>query len=225
MSFSERLQGLRKEKGLSQEGLAEILGVSRQAVAKWELGQSYPDIDNLVQLSNKFLISLDKLVKEEQKCSSKEETIESIVIDQEAVTFLIKAKRATYAGKGSEVRSSRLNSHDLFFEENEYKYFDTYLGNEKFSGEEAIWRNDLPFWAMNYCGRIVGEGFSGEFLKEALFLVNDEYPYRGPLVYQNGEHLYHCTIKGDFGWFNGYEEIFHNDKKVYECMFHGGFVK
>lgn len=44
MSFPEQLQILRKGKGLSQEKLAEMLGISRQAVAKWEVGHSYPDI-------------------------------------------------------------------------------------------------------------------------------------------------------------------------------------
>lgn len=61
---------------------------------------------------------------------------------------------------------------------------------------------------MNYIGRIVDEGFSGDFLKEALLLVPKEYPYRGPMVYQNGEYKYHCIINGEFEWFQGYEEIF-----------------
>jgi len=50
MSFKNKFQLLRKEKGLSQENIAEILRVSRQAVAKWEAGQSYPDIDNLIKI-------------------------------------------------------------------------------------------------------------------------------------------------------------------------------
>ncbi|MGH4122913.1 MAG: helix-turn-helix domain-containing protein [Clostridium sp.] len=45
MSFSEKLQGLRKEKTLSQEQLAELLNVSRQSVSKWEYGQTYPEIN------------------------------------------------------------------------------------------------------------------------------------------------------------------------------------
>lgn len=49
MIFSEKLQLIRKNKGLTQEGLADILGVSRQAVAKWESGQAYPDIMNMMK--------------------------------------------------------------------------------------------------------------------------------------------------------------------------------
>ncbi len=63
MSFSETLQTLRKEKGLSQEKLAELLNVSRQAVSKWESGQAYPEIDKLIILSDLFKITLDDLVK------------------------------------------------------------------------------------------------------------------------------------------------------------------
>lgn len=51
MNFSDKLQILRKNKGLTQEELADKLNVSRAAVAKWEAGQSYPDIANLIQLS------------------------------------------------------------------------------------------------------------------------------------------------------------------------------
>ncbi|MEJ6952416.1 DUF5680 domain-containing protein [Halanaerobiaceae bacterium ANBcell28] len=98
------------------------------------------------------------------------------------------------------------------------------LGGEKFAGEEALWQDDLPFWSMNYIGRILAEGFSGDFLKECLLLVPKEYPYRGPLVYQKGDYKYHCVVNGDFDWFKGYEEIFCNDIKVYECVFHGGYI-
>lgn len=48
LSFSEKLQRLRKEKGLSQEQLAELLDVSRQSVSKWESGQTYPEINKLI---------------------------------------------------------------------------------------------------------------------------------------------------------------------------------
>lgn len=70
MIFSEKLQLLRKNKGFTQEGFAERLKVSRQAVAKWEAGQSYPDIVNLIQISNILNVTVDYLVKD-QRCSVK----------------------------------------------------------------------------------------------------------------------------------------------------------
>ena len=62
MSFSENLKQIRKEHHLSQEELAELLDVSRQAVSKWEQDQGYPEVEKLLLLSNKLNISLDVLM-------------------------------------------------------------------------------------------------------------------------------------------------------------------
>lgn len=66
MNFSEKLQELRKSKGLSQEALAQKLDVSRQAVSKWETGEGYPEMDKLLLLSDLFQVSLDYLLKNEE---------------------------------------------------------------------------------------------------------------------------------------------------------------
>ena len=62
MSFSENLKQIRKEHHLSQEELAELLDVSRQAVSKWEQGQGYPEVETLLRLSGKLNLSLDALM-------------------------------------------------------------------------------------------------------------------------------------------------------------------
>lgn len=67
MAFGEKLQTLRKTKGLSQEQLAAELSVSRQAVSKWELGESNPDLEYLIQLSEFFNVTTDFLLKENVK--------------------------------------------------------------------------------------------------------------------------------------------------------------
>lgn len=64
MKFGEKLQTLRRAKGLSQEHLAEALGVTRQAVSKWELNASLPDVEKLLALSDFFQVSTDYLLKE-----------------------------------------------------------------------------------------------------------------------------------------------------------------
>lgn len=64
---ANRLYELRKEHGLSQEDLAEKLGVSRQAVSKWERSEASPDTDNLIALAKIYNLSLDELVFGEQK--------------------------------------------------------------------------------------------------------------------------------------------------------------
>lgn len=67
MDFQQRLYELRKQSGLSQEGLASLLGVTRQAVQKWESGSSRPDMDNLAALARYFNVSLDYLVTGEER--------------------------------------------------------------------------------------------------------------------------------------------------------------
>lgn len=64
MKFGEKLQALRRAKGLSQEQLSEALGVTRQAVSKWELNASVPDVEKLLALSDFFQVSTDYLLKE-----------------------------------------------------------------------------------------------------------------------------------------------------------------
>lgn len=222
MIFSEKLQIIRKSKGLTQEGLADMLCVSRQAVAKWESGQAYPDIANLIRLSEVFLVTVDYLVKDDE-CRKNNV---SIPADHSEITdFLIRAKKKTYAGKGAEVESTRPSSHDLRYSEGNLLYIDTYLGGELFSGEEAVWMMNQPVYAMNYSGRILGDTFSGDFLKAALLLLPEEKPFRGPKVFQDQDYLYHCSVNGTLDWFQGYEEIYYRQDKIYECYFHGGAVK
>ena len=225
MNFNDKLQKLRKDKGLSQEALAELVNVSRQAVAKWELGCSYPDIDNLITLSEIFKVSIDKLLKPSDECSLNTDNTSEFESSELLIKFLCRAKKATYAGKGPKSPSSRPNSHDLQYNEDNLLYIDTFLGGESFAGEECLWIDSTPVWSMNYMGRVLSEEFSGSFLKEVLSLVPEDNPYRGPIVYENGDYKYHCIVNGSFEWFNGYEEIFYKDKKVFECMFQGGLVK
>ena len=69
MEFHEKLQELRKNKGLTQEALAEVLYVSRTAVSKWESGRGYPGIESLKQISTYFGVSIDDLLSGEQLLS------------------------------------------------------------------------------------------------------------------------------------------------------------
>ena len=69
MEFGEKLQELRKEKGLTQEELAESLYVSRTAVSKWESGRGYPSIDSLKEISAYFSVSIDELLSGEKLIS------------------------------------------------------------------------------------------------------------------------------------------------------------
>ena len=69
MEFNEKLQSLRKGKGLTQEELAEVLYVSRTAISKWESGRGYPSIDSLKDISKFFSVSIDDLLSGEKLLS------------------------------------------------------------------------------------------------------------------------------------------------------------
>lgn len=69
MEFGEKLQELRKSRGLTQEELAEALFVSRTAVSKWESGRGYPSIDSLKEISRFFSVSIDDLLSGEKLLS------------------------------------------------------------------------------------------------------------------------------------------------------------
>ncbi|MCI9314584.1 MAG: helix-turn-helix transcriptional regulator [Lachnospiraceae bacterium] len=63
MNLSKKIYELRKASGMSQEQLAEKINVSRQSISKWESGESYPEIERLIELSNVFDVSTDYLLK------------------------------------------------------------------------------------------------------------------------------------------------------------------
>ncbi len=224
MNFSDKLQVIRKSKGMTQEELAEQLSVSRQAVAKWESGMAYPDIMNLVQLSDLFHITVDYLVKENECVKTPENLLESDTDLEALISFRLEAIQNTYAGYADECSPSRLASHDYSYKNGKYLYYDTWLGGEAFSGEEAIWKSGKAVYAMNYFGRTLDERFSGNFLKEALRNPSKEQPFRGPEFFQAGEYTYKTKAVGDMNWFQGYEEIFCKESKVYECFYHGGIL-
>ena len=77
MEFHEKLQELRKNRGLTQEELAEALYVSRTAISKWESGRGYPSIDSLKEISNYFSITIDDLLSSEKLLSIAEKENQS----------------------------------------------------------------------------------------------------------------------------------------------------
>lgn len=87
MEFHEKLQELRKERGLTQEELAEALFVSRTAISKWESGRGYPNIDSLKEISKYFSVSIDDLLSSEKILSIAETENKSNI--REVCDFLI----------------------------------------------------------------------------------------------------------------------------------------
>ena len=73
MEFNEKLQELRKQKGLTQEALAEQLFVSRTAISKWESGRGYPNIESLKEIAKFFSVTVDELLSSDEVLTIAEE--------------------------------------------------------------------------------------------------------------------------------------------------------
>ena len=125
----------RKRKGLTQEELADLLEVSRQTVTKWESGSVLPNLDYIMGLSVIFGITIDNLVKDND-CAKQE--IESKISNYNWIDFMLKAKKATYAKKEGKTVSSRPNSHDYQYQENEYLYHDDFKVVYQFKNNEIV---------------------------------------------------------------------------------------
>ena len=86
MTIADRIQSLRKSKGMSQEELADAVGVSRQAVSKWESEQATPDLDKVVIMSDIFEVTTDYLLKGIEPVKTDDHKTMADVIDQKVLT-------------------------------------------------------------------------------------------------------------------------------------------
>ena len=129
MTFAENLKMLRKQAGMSQEQLAEKLGVSRQAVTKWETGVGIPDIENIMAISTLFDISIDDLLSNEsgsKKLPETEYLYESVTeydVD-ESKCYDMKlggAKQLVLVGYEGEKIQVRLGSNTFSTLQNDFK--------------------------------------------------------------------------------------------------------
>ena len=86
MTIADRIQSLRKSKGMSQEELADAVGVSRQAVSKWESEQSVPDLEKVVILSDIFDVTTDYLLKGIEPVREADHKTMADVVDEKILT-------------------------------------------------------------------------------------------------------------------------------------------
>lgn len=219
--YNERIAFYRKKNMLTQEELAEKINVSRQTVTKWEKGTISPSLEYLIDLSNIFGITIDSLIKDDDCKSIEDEKFNPNAL----TTFIVKAKKSTYANNQNKINSLRENAHDYTFQENEYKYYDSFFGSSSFSGQEIVYKNNKVCWSMNYYGKVLQDYFNGDFLKEVLLQVSEERPYRGAEIYSKGEFVYVSNVTGDITFFKGNETIYYRLQKIYEGWFHGGAMK
>lgn len=100
MSLGEKIFKLRKEKGFSQEGLAEQIGTTRQAISKWENNQGFPETEKILQLSNIFEVSTDFLLKDDKSIRSTDEKGYYVSREMSEGYLLNEKKTSKYIGIG-----------------------------------------------------------------------------------------------------------------------------
>ena len=149
---------------------------------------------------------------------------------QDLNQFIVRAKAATYVGSGQKLLPYRLGSHDLQFFDGDWAYHDSYLGQNDFIGEEAVYYQQQVAWAMNYFGRIldserITSAKAGETIKESLTLMYAEGRFLGGFEHRVGEYTYSDTNEGDLTFFAGREWISRGGVVVYELVYHGGLVR
>ncbi|UJW74487.1 DUF5680 domain-containing protein [Rhizobium sp. SL42] len=150
---------------------------------------------------------------------------------RELEQFIIEAKAACYAGGGSHARvPCRTRSHDILHERNEFRYMDSYFGGTDFLGQEVVWIDDEPVWAMNYYGRITEPMLlcstrAGTIIKSALTALYREGRFLGGFSFQHADGEYIDESVGDHRGFRGIERILVNDRLAYQLDYQGGIIK
>jgi hypothetical protein len=144
--------------------------------------------------------------------------------------FIVRAKQATYVGSGQKLLPYRLGSHDLQFFDGDWAYHDSYLGENDFIGEEAVYYQRKVVWAMNYFGRIlkpdkITSAQAGAMIKSSLTKMYAEGRFLGRFEHAEGDLTYVDTNEGNVQFFTGREWISRGDEIVYELVYHGGIVK
>lgn len=173
MAFGEQLKQARKERNLSQEDLAEKLGVSRQSVSKWESGTGYPETEKLITLSKLLEISLDNLLLDETPASPKGQQ-EHITVcsgkiaipsfDRNAVIQCQSVKCSDIAFPGKDEPRFVLNGIDkVSFWGEHATTLGWYATKDDIQKEmEAINQaicNGLPSYELQYCAKVQCRNF------------------------------------------------------------------
>ena len=145
-------------------------------------------------------------------------------------TFIVRAKAATYVAGGAKSLSYRPGSHDLQFHEGAFSYLDSYFGGTDFLGQEVVYYEGKPVWAMNYYGRILESSLitakeAGQIIQESLSQMYEEGHFLGGFEHSTGNGIYVDRSEGDVTSFTGKEWIMRENIKVYELVYHGGLVK
>jgi hypothetical protein len=152
------------------------------------------------------------------------------VIIDELNDFIVRAKAATYVGDGRGAASSRPGSHDLVHADGAWSYRDSYFGGQDFLGQEVVWHDDEPVWAMNYYGWVVDPASitaaeAGAVIRSALSALYAQGRFLGGHDHAVDGWSYRDRSTGTVGRFEGREQISGPDGAVvYELVYAGGLI-
>ena len=144
--------------------------------------------------------------------------------------FIVVAKSQSYVAGGLERSSSRPVSHDIGYENGAWRYLDSYFRGTDFAGQETIWRDDEPVWAMNYYGTVLRTDLidarrAGAVIQAALgALYGNEQRFLGGWNYAHHFGDYADQSDGDFRRFTGFETITVGGLVAYRLHYHGGLI-
>ena len=144
--------------------------------------------------------------------------------------FVVAAKRTTYVGNGRRAEPSRPGSHDLTFEEGKFSYRDSYFGGSDFLGQEVVWCDGRPVWAMSYYGYIIDSELidaerAGSTIKAALSALYEQERFLGGFEWSGPHGIYRDSSTGDVGHFRGRESITVGAVEAYALDYFGGLVR
>ena len=150
---------------------------------------------------------------------------------EQLAEFIIEAKAVTYmGGKSPQALPTRPGAKDIPYERGGFRYLDSHFGGTDFLGQEVVWQDERPVWAMNYYGRILDPTrFDGEragiVIKQALTALYQERRFLGGFTYQHALGDYVDQSVGDYTSFLGVERILLADRAVYQLDYQGGLIK
>ena len=144
--------------------------------------------------------------------------------------FIVAAKRACYAGGGGIAQSCRVGSHDLVHEDGDWSYRDSYFGGTDFLGQEVVWLESEPVWAMNYYGAVlrahlIDSARAGATIKAALSALYREGRFLGGFEWKGPHGRYVDSSGGDHTRFQGRESIFVDADEAYRLDYFGGLIR
>jgi len=152
------------------------------------------------------------------------------VDEVELVKFVVKAKRSTYVGDGSIAGPSRVGSRDLTFAAGAWEYRDSYFGGSDFVGQEVVWFDGEPVWAMNYYGwieepELIDAERTGATIKEALGAMYAEGRFLGGFAFDGAHGRYVDESRGSVAHFEGNEVIDVGGVAAYCLTYAGGLIR